>query len=337
MKKVCCFGELLLRMSPALGGAWIHESMMPVYVGGAELNVANALAKWDLPVKYCTALPDNYLSRDICSDLEKKNIDISSIVFLGNRIGVYYLAQGTDLKNVGVIYDRANSSFSQLNTGQIDWDNVLHDVNWFHFSAISPALNQQVANLCKEGLIQAEKKGITISVDLNYRARLWEGKQAIEIISSLVEHCNVVMGNIWSAHSLLGIELDKDIHDKKTKEAYLEHASQTANAIMQKFPTCKMVANTFRFDNNSSLQYYASLNNSDEQFVAREFYTTSIIDRVGSGDCFMAGLLYGLTNKLPLQKVVDFAAAAAFGKLQEKGDSTNQTVENVLSKIQHDR
>ncbi|HWJ24990.1 MAG TPA: PfkB family carbohydrate kinase [Flavisolibacter sp.] len=174
MKKVFCFGELLLRMSPELGGAWIRNAHMPVFVGGAELNAATALARWNVPVAYGTALPENALAEEICRSLEGKGIDTSRIIFSGKRIGCYYLPQGADLKNAGVIYDREYSSFSQLKPGQIDWDRLLKDVEWFHFSAISPALNADVAVICKEALQAASEKGITISVDLNYRAKLWQ-------------------------------------------------------------------------------------------------------------------------------------------------------------------
>ena len=329
-KKILCFGELLLRMSPSLNKQWIHKAYMPVYIGGAELNTANALAKWNMPVKYFTAIPNNYLSQEICEELASRNIDISSIHFSGNRIGIYILAQGTDLKHAGVIYDRAHSSFSELQPGTIDWDEVLKDVGWFHFSAIDPALSENVAAVCNEALTAATQKNITISVDLNHRAKLWKyGKQPVEIMPALVKYCDVIMGNLWSANSLLGIYIDENIHDKKSKEAYLEHASASAKNIMQQFPKCKTVANTFRFDSDNGIKYYAALNNANGQYVSKEFFTNKAVDKVGSGDCFMAGLIYGLCNDLPGNEIINFAAAAAFGKLHEIGDATNQSVEDV--------
>ena len=321
MNKVFCFGELLLRMSPELGGKWLTQSMMPVYIGGSELNTATALAKWNVPVVYCTALPANYLSVEICDELSRRNINIHQLIFSGNRIGSYYLPQGSDLKNAGVIYDRAHSSFSELQPGQIDWDVVLTDVSWFHFSAISPALNQNIATICKEAVMEASKKGITISIDLNYRSKLWQyEKKPKEIMQSLVEHCDMIMGNIWSADNLLGISTAADIHDKKDKARYLEHATKTAENIMKNFPACKTVANTFRFDHGDGINYYAALDINDAQFVSNEFSTNKVIDKVGSGDCFMAGLIYGIYNHLPFQQVVNFATAAAFQKLFIKGD-----------------
>ena len=158
MSKVLCFGELLLRLSPDTEGEWLTDNLMPVFMGGAELNVATALAKWEAPVKYCTALPDNILSKQILHILSEKKIDISSVILSGDKIGIYYLPQGTDIKSQGVIYDRASSSFSQLNKNTIDWDSVLEDVTWFHFSAICPAISHEIAGVCEEALSACLKK-----------------------------------------------------------------------------------------------------------------------------------------------------------------------------------
>ena len=220
--------------------------------------------------------------------------------------------------------------FLNYNPGQIDWDAVLNNVSWFHFSAISPALNQNVAAVCKEAVEVASKKRITISVDLNYRSKLWQyGKKPKEIMQALVEHCDVIMGNIWSADDLLGISTDADIHNKKSKPDYLEHAKKTAENIMRNFSACKSVANTFRFDDGDGISYYAALDTNGSQFVSQEFSTNKVVDKVGSGDCFMAGLIYGFYNKLASQEIIDFAAAAAFNKLFIRGDATTSTVEEI--------
>jgi 2-dehydro-3-deoxygluconokinase len=176
----------------------------------------------------------------------------------------------------------------------------------------------------------ASKKRITISVDLNYRSKLWQyGKRPQEIMPDLVEHCEVIMGNIWSADDLLGIGTDADIHNKKSKTKYLEHAGRTAANLMRRYPACKSVANTFRFDDKDRTSYYAALDTNDQQFVSPEFSTGTVVDKVGSGDCFMAGLIYGFHNKLASREIIDFATAAAFNKLFIKGDATTSTVEEV--------
>lgn len=334
MKKIFCFGEILLRMSPAINGEWIKESSMAVHVGGAELNVANALAKWTVPVEYCSAAPDNYLSKEIIADLQQKNIDTTPFIFSGTRIGIYFLAQGTDLKHAGVIYDRAHSSFSELKPGTIDWDEKLKHADWFHFSAISPALSEQTAILCKEAVEAAARKKIIISVDLNYRSKLWQyGKKPVDIMPELVQHCDIIMGNIWSANDLLNINLDKNIHAKNNKESYLQHALLTADAIRKEYAKCVTVANTFRFDSGDGVKYYASLNDETGQYVSKEFYINRVIDKVGSGDCFMAGIIYSKLNNYSPQQTINFAASAAIGKMAETGDATKQSVDDILKRI----
>ncbi|QIP15539.1 sugar kinase [Spirosoma aureum] len=335
MTKVCCFGELLLRFSPVSNGEWIRQTSMPVYVGGAELNVATALANWDVPVKYSTVLPENSLANDITDYIVGKGIDPSGIVRFGQRVGSYFLPQGTDLKNAGVIYDRAHSSFSELTAGNVDWDEVLQNTSWLHVSAISPALNASVAEACRELMATASAKGITVSIDLNYRARLWQyGVAPTEIMPDLVAYCDVVMGNIWAANTLLGIPVDECGLEGGQQADYISHAQVTSEAIMKRFPRCKVVANTFRFDKQpTGLRYYTTLFVDGQQYVSPELLTDSVVDRVGSGDCFMAGLIYGLYNRHSPQDIVNFAAEAAFGKLQEMGDATGQTVEDVKKRI----
>ena len=331
MKKVLCFGELLLRMPPANGGEWLRSNQMPVFVGGAELNVATALARWGLPVKYCTALPDNIISKDIREYLEQKNIDTSPIIYSGERIGLYYLKQGADMKSAENVFDRKYSSFSTLGAGIVNWDEILKDVSWFHFSAIAPAVSESAAALVAEALAAAHKKNITISLDLNNRALLWKyGKRPVEVMPELAKYCDVIMGNIWAANTLIGIPVDESINTQSTQREYLAHASETAKQIFEKFPQCKWVANTFRFDGiENNIEYYASLDTAQKQSVSPVFTTNTVIEKVGSGDCFMAGLIYGISSQHQFQAVINFAAAAAFGKLQELGDATKNTVEQV--------
>jgi 2-dehydro-3-deoxygluconokinase len=333
MKKVFCFGELLLRFSPNLQKQWIQEHSMPVFVGGAELNVAKALAAWQTPVKYVSALPDNYISKEIIDSLQDTGIDSSAILLNGDRIGTYTLPMGADLKNAGVIYDRAYSSFSFLKRGMIDWEQVLDGYDWFHFTAISPALNTDIAALCEEALQFASKKGMKISVDLNYRAKLWQyGKRPVDIMPSLVKYCHVVMGNVWSAHQLLGTTLDAALNSDCSKEMYIQQAELVSKEIMATYPACSLVANTYRFSEADAVRYYATLTNQNDHVVSKEHYTETVVDKVGSGDCFMAGLIYATLQNFRHQEIIHFAASAAFGKLQEIGDSTKQSINNIQSR-----
>ncbi len=333
-KKVFCFGELLLRFSPALQQEWINKNEMSVFVGGAELNVAKALSHWNVPVKYVTALPNNYLSTEIISSLNADQIVVSDILFQGERIGTYTLPMGADLKNAGVIYDRAHSAFASLTKATINWDKVLDGYDWFHFSAISPALSVSIAEVCEEALQAATKKGMTISLDLNYRAKLWQyGKNPVEVMPALAKYCHVIMGNIWSTHQLLGTVLDPLLESNCDKSFYTEHAAKTAKEIFTVYPTCNLVANTFRFSEDDAVRYYATVADPNNQVVAFEQYVTTVVDKVGSGDCFMAGLIYSILQKWDLQQIANFASSAAFGKLQEKGDSTQQSVAQINNRF----
>lgn len=330
MGKLICFGELLLRMSPELNGQWLHNSTMPVFLGGAELNVAQALSLWKNDVTYVTALPGHALTDEILQELKNKNIQTSGILIKEGRIGIYFLPQGADLKNSGVIYDRAYSSFWSLKPGEINWKDVLKDVSWFHFSAITPALNETLATVCEEALQVAQSLNITISVDLNYRSKLWKyGKEPKDIMPRLVRYCDVVMGNPWSAQTLLGIPLNNEIETDNNKSSYLREAQNSANALRELFPKCKDVAYTFRLEEEPGVRYYGTLMNDSGQFVSKEFYSEKVIDKVGSGDCFMAGLIHGFINGNNYNDLINFASAAAFGKLHVKGDVTNQSVEDI--------
>lgn len=330
MGKVLSFGELLLRICPDGDGEWLAENKLPFYVGGAELNVATALALWEVPSAYFTALPENFMSAQIVGYMDARNIDTSKIHHGGDRIGLYYLPKGKDLKNAGVIYDRANSAFAMLQAGTINWDKVLDGVSWFHFSAICPALNQEAANVCLEAVKAASAKGITISIDLNFRAKLWQyGKQPVEIVPQLAKYCDLIMGNIWAAEKMLDIAVPEGIVEADDKNVYLEQATKTSIEIIKQFPKCKHVANTFRFDYKKGIRYYTTLFTNNELQVSKEYLSAQILDKVGSGDCFMAGLIYGFYKGNSPLETLNFATAAAYNKLYIPSDATTATVADV--------
>ena len=328
-KKVLSFGELLLRICPDAEGGWLTANSLPFYVGGAEANVATALALWGIPSAYFTALPDNLLCRHLAGYLEERGVDMSRVLYQGERLGLYFLPKGKDLKNASVIYDRAHSSFAGLKPGTIDWDSVLHDVEWLHFSAISPALSRQLAAVTEE-LLQAASahKGITISVDLNYRAKLWQyGAAPTDIMPGLVQYCDFVMGNLWAAEKMLGIPVDEALTGAGN---YLQHARLTSERIVEQFPRVKYVANTFRFDRGvTGIQYYTAFFTGGTLYNSREYVSEKILDKVGSGDCFMAGLIRGLYNGQSIQETLEFATAAAYQKLYIPSDATDQRAEDI--------
>lgn len=334
MKHTCCFGELLIRYSPHLQGEWIRSQSMQTYIGGAELNVAYALANWAMPVKYITAIPDHYLSKEIIEQLTKANIQTDGTLFNGERIGVYYLPQGADLKHAGVIYDRANSAFANLKEGMFDWTAILKDAGWFHFSAISPALNASAAAVCLEAVKQAKQMGLTVSVDLNYRSLLWRyGQSPVEVMRTFMPYCDVVMGNIWSAATLLGTPLNSALLTNNHQDSFVSAAEQSANHIMQTFPNVQIVANTFRFTNEANVDYYATWHDQSGTTVSDLYTTNHVVDKVGSGDCFMSGLIRGIQLNQSNAYIINYAATAAVGKLQEYGDHTRQTVAEIEAKM----
>ena len=256
---VLCFGELLLRFAPDDAAEWLTKNAIDTYIGGSEMNVAFALAQWRVPVSYCTAVPENFLSAQLVKKIDEQKINTSGIINNGNKLGTYYLLKGKDMQHTEVIYDRYNSSFSTLKPGMINWDETLNGIRWFHFSAIVPALSDSAALVCEEALQACIKKNIFISVDLNHRSKLWQyGKQSNEVMPQLVQYCDLIMGNIWSAETMLNINVAEDIHTINTKENYLHQSKKTSEEIIKRFKKCKVVANTFRFD-KTFIEYYATV------------------------------------------------------------------------------
>lgn len=330
MSKVLCFGEILLRFSPAKSRIDFKNTSIPIFIGGAELNVAHALAKWDVSSAYCSAMPKNFISDDILDYLKSKNIDSSPIHFSGNRIGIYYLSQGADVKSSGIIFDRANSAFSELQLGMIDWKTIFKDVSWFHFSAIAASLTMSASDVCLEALQVASAMGVTISLDLNYRDKLWKYEYApLDIMPRLAKYCNVIMGNMWSVEKLLGISSPIASSEGKTVDELRTASQESIAALKSTYPNLSTVAYTLRLGDS----YSAVWSGDSETTFSKEHHIADAIDRVGSGDCFMGGVIYSTLNKFTAQDAIDFCAAAAVGKLYEKGDVTNKTVEEVKALI----
>ncbi|HTI60282.1 sugar kinase [Mucilaginibacter sp.] len=330
--KVLTFGELLLRISPDEEGQWLKDNQLPFFIAGAELNAATALALWDVPTKYVTALPDNGMAKQIVGFVEQQGIEMS-VNYHGRRIGLYFLTKGKDLKNDALIYDRAYSAFSELKPGMIDWEKEFEGVSWFDFSAICPAISHNIADVCEEALRVASQKNITISVDLNYRSKLWKyGKEPNEVMPRLVQYCDLVMGNVWAAEAMLGIPVTPDIHESGQRSIYLKEALKTSEEIIKQYPKCKAVANTFRFDSEGEIDYYAALYTGGEFYNSNEYSASHIINKVGSGDCFMAGLIYGFYHNWDPGQTLEYATAAAFEKLFIESDVTNRSVHEILTR-----
>jgi len=323
--KILSFGELLLRLSSSGESFLGTDNQVVVFPGGSEANVVASLGQWGIPCSYLSRVPDNDLASQALSTLESLGVDVSPSLLEGDRLGLYFLLSANGLSKGEVVYDRKYSAFSQLQPGRIDWDAVLEGYTWFHWSALTPALNSALATICHEALEAAQHKGLTVSVDLNYRNKLWNyGKQPIEVMPALLAYCDVVMGNIWAANKMLGTAVLETLSRDTAPDSYFEHAKESAREVFELLPRCGHIAYTFRFmDSATHNLLYGTYHTRADDFISSINETNKVVDRIGSGDAFMAGLIYALVNEKSGQEVIDTATAAGFKKLFVKGDFGN--------------
>lgn len=329
MKKVVTFGEVMLRLSTPKNERFMQSPSFDAVFGGGEANVAVSLAYYGQPVKFVTRLPENDIADACIREMRGFGVDTNSILRGGERMGIYFLETGAVSRASKVIYDRAHSAISEIQTGMVDWDKVLEDANWFHWTGITPAISQSAADVCKEGIEVANSKGITVSTDLNYRKNLWKyGVKADQMMPELVKGCDIILGNEEDAEKSLGIT-PKGVDVSKghvEAEAYEDVSKQ----IMDKYPRCKKVITTLRGSVNANHNSWSGvLYDGKTLFQAPEYQITHIVDRVGGGDSFMGGLIYGLLNYENDQKALNFAVAASCLKHTIHGDYNRVTVAEV--------
>lgn len=322
---ILSFGELMLRLSSSGASFLEKDSPVVVFPAGSEANVVASLAQWGVPCSYLSRMPDNELASQALSVLKGLGVDVSPVLLEGDRLGLYFLLSANGLTKGDVVYDRKYSAFSQLQPGNIDWDRALDGYTWFHWSALTPALNESLVAVCGEALQAARRKGLVVSVDLNYRNKLWNyGKLPIEVMPDLLQHCDVVMGNIWAANKMLGTAVMETLGRATVPDTYFEHAKESAREVFDRLPQCKHLAYTFRFmDSPSHNLLYGTYHTPTVDFMSPIQETNQVVDRIGSGDAFMAGLIYALVNGKDGQEIVDTATAAGFKKLFVKGDFGN--------------
>ncbi len=328
--KVITFGEIMLRLAAP---GYLRFAQAPEFeatYGGGEANVAVSLANYGIPATFVTSLPKNDLGNAAISSLRSFDVDTSMIVRAGDRIGIYFLESGAVSRGSKVIYDRANSSFAQLKKGTIDWDKVFEGATWFHWTGITPAVSEGAAAVCLEACEAASKRGVTVSTDLNYRNKLWKwGKSASEVMEKLVEHCDVILGNEEDADMVFGIKPE----GVDVKSGHVEGAAyeSVGKQLMAKFPKAKKIIITLRGSISASHNSWSGvLWDGKKLFEAPTYQITHIVDRVGGGDSFMGGLIYGLiTYPTDDQKALNFAVAASCLKHTIKGDFNLATVEEV--------
>lgn len=307
--KIVCLGELLLRLNPPGHQRFAQTQSFDVNFAGSEANVSCALAQWNIPARFITSLPNNEIGKLALRSLKKFDVDTSLCLLNGDRIGILYLEMGTGSRASKVLYDRKHTGMTNLRGSTIDWQAVLRDATWFHWSGITPALSSGTADVVWHGLRAAKALNITVSCDLNYRSALWDwGKHPGEVMPELVKHCDVVLGD-GDANALYFGTPTGDY-------------GRVAQETMKLFPNLQYVALTARNAHHASHQgYQGFLYDGATMFASREHDIHQVEDRIGTGDAFMAGLIYGLMqDEVDKQYAVDFAAASAALKHTVYGD-----------------
>lgn len=323
MKKVVSFGEIMLRLASLEQKRFMHSDCLNATFGGGESNITVSLASYGIPSKFVTRLPNNEIGDWCISDLKKYNVDTKHILRGGNRMGIYFLETGSVARGSKVVYDRANSAIAEIKPGMIDWKEVFKDAQWFHWTGILPAISQNAADACLEAIKVANEMGLTVSTDLNFRDNLWKyGKSAREVMPDLVEGCDIILGVM-----LDNKEDEKKVFQPKIDFDEFEKASQQ---MMQRFPKAKKIIITLRSSINANHNTWASCMYSDKLYKSKQYDLTHIVDRVGGGDSFFAGLIYGfLSYPNDDQRALEFATAASNLKHTVYGDFNITSLEEV--------
>lgn len=332
MSKVVTFGEIMLRLSPPGHLRFSQTNNFDVVYGGGESNVAVSLANYGVPVEFVTRLPQNDLGECARMEMRKRGVGTDYIAFGGDRLGIYFLETGAVSRGSKVVYDRAHSSMAEIKKGMIDWDTVFEGVDWFHWTGITPAISQGAADACLEAVKIASDKGINISTDLNYRAKLWKyGQPSEPIMTELTAYCDIILGNEEDAEKHFGIKPEGLDITTQGDQVKAEAFQSVCEQMMRKFPKAKKVITTLRGSISASNNTWAGiLYDGNNIYTSPEYQITHIVDRVGGGDSFMGGLIYGLL-KYPEddQNALNFAVAASCLKHTIKGDANLVTVAEV--------
>lgn len=297
--------------------------------GGGEANVAVSLAHFGIPTVFVSAIPANEIGNTCIKELKKQGVGTQFIQRIGERLGIYFLEKGAVNRPSNIIYDRSYSSFSSLKKGMINWDEVLEDAMWFHWTGITPAISQNSADLCLEVIDKANEKNITVSCDLNYRSKLWKyGMKASDIMPELLAGCDIILGNEEDAEKTLGIKPEGV--DVKSGKLNAEAYESVSKQIISRYPKAKKVITTLRGSISANHNTWSGVLYDRQKLLKTvEYNITHIVDRIGGGDAFMAGLIYGLITFQDDQKALDFATAASCLKHSIHGDFNISTVEEV--------
>lgn len=336
MKRVVTFGEIMLRLKSPAHERLFQSPVLEATFGGGECNVAVSLSNYGLPASFVTAVPGNNLGDAAIAEARRFGVDTRFVKRQGERLGIYFLEAGSNQRPSKVTYDRAYSSIATAAPGDFDWDAIFAEADWFHITGITPALSQSAADLSLEAVQQARAKGIPVSCDYNFRKNLWDyGRSAPSVMRELVKFVTVGIANEEDCQKSLGVELDVDVHSGDELEA--EKYRQLAERVMEAFPNLEKQAITLRESRSADRNGWgACLHNGTDFMVSTRYEITDIVDRVGGGDSFAAGLVYGLIAYQSDQQALDFAAAASCLKHTIPGDFNRVSVPEVEALMKGD-
>jgi len=326
--KFLTFGEIMLRLKAPNSERLLQTPFLEATFGGGEANVAVSLANYGMDVQYLTVLPKNPIGDECIRELRRFNVDVSKIIRAEGRMGIYFIEGGANQLPSKVIYDRAYSTMAMAKPGDIDWDTVFSDVNWFHITGITPAISKSAMELSLEAVKAAKKHGLTVSCDLNYRKNLWKyGVTAPEVMKQMVQYTDVVIANEEDIQKSLGISIDVSV---ESGELSREKYNQLAQKVLESYPNVRMVAITLRESYSADINgWSACLHDRERFYVSRRYEIRDIVDRVGAGDSFAGGLIYGLNTYNDKQTALEFAVAASCLKHSIPGDFNRVSVADV--------
>ncbi|MBQ0077590.1 MAG: sugar kinase [Bacteroidales bacterium] len=339
MAKVITFGEIMLRLSTPGYLRFGQSHQLDTTFGGGEANVAVSLANYGIDTEFVTRLPENDIARACLKDLRSYGVGTKHIIYGGDRLGIYFLETGAVARPSKVVYDRAGSSIATIQPGSIDWERVFEGADWFHWTGITPALSQGAADVCLEAIKAANRLGVTVSCDLNYRKNLWKyGKKAGEVMPALVEGCDIILGNEEDADKVFGIKPEGFDVTATAGAIDQQRFRSVGEQLMARFPRAKKVIITLRGSINANHNTWGGvLWDGEKLYESPRYDITHIVDRVGGGDSFMGGLIYGLlTYTGDDQKALDFAVAASCLKHTIFGDFNQVTVAEVENLMKGD-
>lgn len=333
--RVVTFGEIMLRLKSPGYDRLFQSPTLEATFGGAEANVAVSLASFGVPVTFVTALPENAVGDACVAELRSFGVDTSRVRRQGDRVGIYYLETGANQRPSRVVYDRAGSSISTAAVGDFEWDAIFDGASWFHLSGITPAISASAAALSMEAAQVARAKGITVSCDYNFRKNLWKyGKRAPHVMRALVQHVNVGIANEEDCQKALGVEIGVDVHSGPLDS---EKYSALAERVLEEFPSLDKQVITLRESASANRNgWSAVLHNRNEFHVSPRYEITDIVDRVGSGDSFAAGLIYGMLTFGDDARALEFATAASCLKHSIPGDFNRVSVPEVEALLKGD-